>query len=261
MARYMCALLCSCPSCQTSCHTCSNCSTRPCLLRLTLHAVSMLYCCRLTITCWLAADQDDAIRNLFSSRTKAEYSVGTLLSFVTIFYTLAVLTYGIAIPTGLFVPSILCGAAYGRLVGVFVADMHPAHGIDEGTYALLGAASFLGGCMRMTVCTCVMLLELTNNLALLPLVMLVLLVAKVSWGQRTTYIPAASLEHQQRLLPVCCASLPNQCVSCSSTGCGNMKHEACTLAVVSRMLVACLMLCPPPVSCALGCHFCMTHTT
>lgn len=33
--------------------------------------------------------------------------------------------------------------------------------------------------MRMTVATCVMLLELTNNLALLPLMMLVTLVAKV----------------------------------------------------------------------------------
>jgi chloride channel 7 len=49
----------------------------------------------------------------------------------------------------------------------------------QGTYALLGAASFLGGSMRLTVCTCVMLLELTNNLSMLPLVMLVLLVAKV----------------------------------------------------------------------------------
>jgi hypothetical protein len=36
-------------------------------------------------------------------------------------------------------------------VGMFVADMHPGHYIDEGTYALLGAASFLGGAMRMTV--------------------------------------------------------------------------------------------------------------
>lgn len=123
--------------------------------------------------------QDDAIRALFSSKTKAEYSVGTLLTFVVVFYLLAVLTYGVSVPTGLFVPSILCGAAYGRLVGVFVADLHPSINIDEGTYALLGAASFLGGCMRMTVCTCVMLLELTNNLTLLPLVMLVLLVAKV----------------------------------------------------------------------------------
>eukprot|EP00879_Flechtneria_rotunda_P004562 GHRR01004817.1.p1 GENE.GHRR01004817.1~~GHRR01004817.1.p1 ORF type:complete len:654 (+),score=198.62 GHRR01004817.1:480-2441(+) len=124
--------------------------------------------------------QDDAIRNLFSSQTKAEYGVSTLLVFVALFFLLAVLSYGIALPTGLFVPSILCGAAYGRLVGVFVADMHPgSHVIDEGTYALLGAASFLGGCMRMTVATCVMLLELTNNLALLPLMMLVTLVAKV----------------------------------------------------------------------------------
>ena len=38
--------------------------------------------------------QDDAIRNLFSSKTKQEYTVGTLLIFVTCFYFLAVVTYG-----------------------------------------------------------------------------------------------------------------------------------------------------------------------
>lgn len=50
--------------------------------------------------------------------------------------------------------------------------------VNEGTYALLGSASFLGGSMRMTVSLCVILLELTGNLAMLPLIMLVLLVAK-----------------------------------------------------------------------------------
>lgn len=35
----------------------------------------------------------------------------------------------------------------------------------------------------LQVCTCVLLLELTNNLALLPLIMLVLLVAKVGGGE------------------------------------------------------------------------------
>lgn len=122
--------------------------------------------------------QDDAIRNLFSSQTKAEYTVSSLITFVVCFYFLAVVTYGISCPVGLFVPGILCGAAYGRLVGIYVADIQRHKHIDEGTYALLGAASFLGGSMRLTMCMCVMLLELTNNLALLPLTMLVLLMAK-----------------------------------------------------------------------------------
>lgn len=59
-----------------------------------------------------------------------------------------------------------------------MADIQRHKHIDEGTYALLGAASFLGGSMRLTMCMCIMLLELTNNLALLPLTMLVLLMAK-----------------------------------------------------------------------------------
>ena len=68
-------------------------------------------------------------------------------------------------------------------VGIFVADLQRHRTIDEGTYALLGAASFLGGSMRLTMSACVMLLELTNNLALLPLIMVVLLVSKVRPGQ------------------------------------------------------------------------------
>jgi H+/Cl- antiporter ClcA len=60
--------------------------------------------------------QDDAIRALFSSRTKREYTVPALVLFVSAFFWLSVLTTGMFCPTGLFVPSILCGAAYGRLV-------------------------------------------------------------------------------------------------------------------------------------------------
>lgn len=43
---------------------------------------------------------------------------------------------------------------------------------------MLGAASLLGGSMRMTVSLCVILLELTNNLSLLPLIMIELLILK-----------------------------------------------------------------------------------
>ncbi len=74
------------------------------------------YVCTYVCTCVCVCPQDDAIRALFSSSTKREYTVPALILFVTAFYWLAVLTYGMSCPTGFFVPAILCGAAYGRLV-------------------------------------------------------------------------------------------------------------------------------------------------
>ncbi|KAF8716475.1 hypothetical protein HU200_026297 [Digitaria exilis] len=118
---------------------------------------------------------DDAIRNLFSAGTHGEFGVSTLLTFFTTVYTLGILTYGVAVPSGLFIPVILAGASFGRLIGTLLGSIS---GLDLGLFALLGAASFLGGTMRMTVSVCVILLELTNDLHLLPLIMLVLLIAK-----------------------------------------------------------------------------------
>ncbi|KAF5752283.1 chloride channel protein CLC-d [Tripterygium wilfordii] len=122
--------------------------------------------------------QDDAIRNLFSAKTIHEYSAQSLLTFLVMFYTLAVMTFGTAVPAGQFVPGIMIGSTYGRLVGMFVVNFYKKLNIEEGTYALLGAASFLGGSMRMTVSLCVIMVEITNNLKLLPLIMLVLLISK-----------------------------------------------------------------------------------
>ncbi|KDP44103.1 hypothetical protein JCGZ_05570 [Jatropha curcas] len=118
---------------------------------------------------------DDAIRDLFSSSTEKTFLISTLIAFFAYVYFLGIITYGIAIPSGLFIPVILAGACYGRLVGRLFKSVSK---LDTGVFALLGAASFLGGTMRMTVSLCVILLELTNDLLLLPLVMLVLLVSK-----------------------------------------------------------------------------------
>ncbi|KAK3018492.1 hypothetical protein RJ639_003577 [Escallonia herrerae] len=118
---------------------------------------------------------DDAIRNLFSSTNKNEFHLSTLYGFFAAMYFLGIITYGIAVPAGLFIPVILAGASYGRLVGTLLGSVS---NLDVGLFAVLGAASFLGGTMRMTVSLCVILLELTNNLLMLPLVMLVLLISK-----------------------------------------------------------------------------------
>ncbi|KAG9456908.1 hypothetical protein H6P81_001416 [Aristolochia fimbriata] len=118
---------------------------------------------------------DDAIRNLFSSGTAPEFYLSSLFIFFVAIFCLGVVTYGIAVPSGLFIPVILAGASYGRLVGRLLS---PISHLDVGLFALLGSASFLGGTMRMTVSVCVILLELTNDLLMLPLVMLVLLISK-----------------------------------------------------------------------------------
>ncbi|KAI4344196.1 hypothetical protein L6164_011447 [Bauhinia variegata] len=118
---------------------------------------------------------DDAIRNLFSKNTDDEFEYSSVLIFFVTCFFLSIFNYGIVAPAGLFVPVIVTGASYGRLVGMLV-DQYSS--LNNGLYAVLGAVSFLGGSMRNTVSLCVIILELTNNLLLLPMIMLVLLVSK-----------------------------------------------------------------------------------
>ena len=118
---------------------------------------------------------DDAIRNLFSKGTDSEFQYSSMLIFFVTCFFLSVFSYGICAPAGLFVPQIVTGASYGRLVGMLIGSHS---NLNHGLYAVLGSVSLLGGSMRMTVSLCVIVLELTNNLLLLPLIMLVLLISK-----------------------------------------------------------------------------------
>ncbi|GAB4847963.1 hypothetical protein Ancab_027025 [Ancistrocladus abbreviatus] len=123
----------------------------------------------------LFSTNDDAVRNIFSTNTTNEFHPVSLLIFFALYCVLGLFTFGIAVPSGLFLPIILMGSAYGRLLGIAMGNYT---NIDEGLYAVLGAASLMAGSMRMTVSLCVIFLELTNNLLLLPITMLVLLIAK-----------------------------------------------------------------------------------
>lgn len=49
------------------------------------------------------------------------------------FYSLAVVTFGTAVPAGQFVPGIMIGSTYGRLVGMFVVSFYKKLNIEEGT--------------------------------------------------------------------------------------------------------------------------------
>ncbi|XP_051121872.1 putative chloride channel-like protein CLC-g isoform X2 [Andrographis paniculata] len=118
---------------------------------------------------------DDAIKNLFSKNTDSEFNPKSMHTFFACSFFLSSFSHGLVTPAGLFLPLIVTGAAYGRLVGIHFGSNST---LNHGLFAVLGSAALLGGSMRMTVSLCVIILELTDNLLLLPLIMLVLLISK-----------------------------------------------------------------------------------
>ncbi|XP_055022289.1 H(+)/Cl(-) exchange transporter 6 [Boleophthalmus pectinirostris] len=119
--------------------------------------------------------QEKAIHQLFHQ--DGLFSPLSLSVFFVLYLLLACWTYGVSVPSGLFVPSLLCGAALGRLLAnVLNAELH-MH-VYSGTFALIGAAAFLGGVVRMTISLTVILIESTNEITYGLPIMITLMVAK-----------------------------------------------------------------------------------
>lgn len=74
----------------------------------------------------------------------------SLLVFFVAFYLVACLTYGIAVPSGLFVPSLLAGAAYGRLCVYFIHWIGLPITAPDGMFALIGRCCV--GCRHVSSC-------------------------------------------------------------------------------------------------------------
>ncbi|XP_031554445.1 chloride transport protein 6-like isoform X2 [Actinia tenebrosa] len=122
--------------------------------------------------------QEGAIKQLF--HLDGAFSLTSLGIFFTCFYFLACWTYGASVPSGLFVPCLLCGASYGRFVGELLRSYANYDHTYHGTFALIGAASFLGGVVRMTISLTVILIESTNEISYGLPIMITLMVAKWS---------------------------------------------------------------------------------
>ncbi|XP_076845067.1 H(+)/Cl(-) exchange transporter 6 [Brachyhypopomus gauderio] len=119
--------------------------------------------------------QEIAIHQLFHQ--DATFSPVTLSLFFVLYFLLSCWTYGVSVPSGLFVPSLLCGASLGRLVANVLKINLGMH-IYSGTFALIGAAAFLGGVVRMTISLTVILIESTNEITYGLPIMITLMVAK-----------------------------------------------------------------------------------
>ncbi|KAA0191222.1 H(+)/Cl(-) exchange transporter 7 [Fasciolopsis buskii] len=118
-----------------------------------------------------------SLRTLFHD-PPSSFKVSSLIIFFMIYYFIACITYGLAVPAGLFIPSLLIGASWGRVVGSWMNSSYPSQFPDPGKFALIGAAAQLGGIVRMTLSLTVILMEATGNVIVgLPLLM-TLIVAK-----------------------------------------------------------------------------------
>ncbi|KAF8382373.1 clh-6 [Pristionchus pacificus] len=124
------------------------------------------------------ANPEESVKSLFHSPI-GSFKPQTLLIFAIEYFVLSVWTFGLAVPSGVFIPALLTGAAWGRLFGLGVEKLLPqVTGIDPGKYALMGAAAQLGGVVRMTISLTAILLEATKDMTFGLPIMLVLMIAK-----------------------------------------------------------------------------------
>lgn len=106
---------------------------------------------------------------------------------------LTVVTFGLKVPCGIFIPSLGVGACAGRILGTWIQwiqSQEPQFGgyprscgergdcVIPGLYAMVGAAAALSGVTRTTVSLAVIMFELTDTLTYAVPVMLAVLVAK-----------------------------------------------------------------------------------
>lgn len=77
------------------------------------------------------------------------FSPGSLALYTTVYLCLMSIGAGLAIPGGLFMPSIVMGAASGGMWGILVRMWMPKHwNVQPGLYAMLAATGVLGGVFR-----------------------------------------------------------------------------------------------------------------
>ncbi|KAL2004279.1 hypothetical protein VTN02DRAFT_4004 [Thermoascus thermophilus] len=130
--------------------------------------------------------------------------IALLLIAALLGFFLASMTFGLEIPAGIILPSLAIGALYGRALGIAFEMWQSAYPdsflfrscepdvpcVTPGTYAIIGAASALGGATRMTVSIVVIMFELTGALTHVIPIMIAVMLAKWcgdTFGKRGIY--------------------------------------------------------------------------
>eukprot|EP00439_Symbiodinium_sp_Y106_P037900 s1816_g4.t1 len=138
-----------------------------------------------------------ACQNLFARGMPNLVTIEAMAAFLVLFFVLAAITAGSAIPSGTLMPQMVIGGLIGRILAVVLLNiqsatmpgtgtswaqpytvlfgsggvfpdgspvtLEPNGFLDPGIAALMGAAAFLGGSGRVTLFTTVMMVEITGD--------------------------------------------------------------------------------------------------
>jgi len=107
-----------------------------------------------------------------------KYTLKSLIIFSLTYLLLMGLSTGLAVPAGMFMPSIMVGAASGGVFGVILQQLLPdSYMIFPGVYALVGATSVLGGVFRASISLVIIMVEGTRGIEFIFGVILAIVVS------------------------------------------------------------------------------------
>ena len=104
-----------------------------------------------------------AIRAIMNNELKTTFQ--EISGFTAIWYFFMVVTYGVWVPAGLFLPGIIVGCALGQLYfQIFDAAFPDSDPTADQSYKVMAASAMLGGYTRLTYSLCVIMLETTQSI-------------------------------------------------------------------------------------------------
>lgn len=133
----------------------------------------------------LRSSPRDVLNELFSNAPLSKQTWGapnvyfTLVAIIIAAFVLCGLSVGLPIPSGVYAPMFILGAAIGRLLGEVLKTMHILPNMVPAGYAVVGAAAWGAGTTR-TLSSAIICFELTRQLEhVLPVLLAVLVASAV----------------------------------------------------------------------------------
>ncbi|KAG9478928.1 hypothetical protein GDO78_012542 [Eleutherodactylus coqui] len=132
----------------------------------------------------LARNGKPGVMLLFQRGTHEKFGFPPLFITLIFYFCISCWTAGTAAATGLVIPMLYTGALLGRTVGVVMVYLFGVKNdeyvewIDPGLFAVIGSAAYFSGVSRLTISLTVIMVELTNDVHSILLIMVAVMTGK-----------------------------------------------------------------------------------